>query len=143
MTQLEMFATQAISWKCRKSLGIALELCISSKIEMSRKHLISGEGAFVGHLQWCTDAYCCHGNFGINCPHTHTHNILVHIFQPPVSNHPKCADLGVAYAGAGSFQEDILIHLLLLRKRISFRQFLSSDVCGSTFLLKVLHIFSE
>ena len=75
--------------------------------------------------------------------HTHTHNILVHIFQPPVSNHPKCADLGVAYAGAGSFQEDILIHLLLLRKIISFRQFLSSDMCGSTFLLKVLHICSE
>ena len=71
--QLEMFATQAISWKCRESLGIALELCISSKIEMSRRHLISGEGAFVGHLQWCTDAYCCHGNFGINCPHTNTH----------------------------------------------------------------------
>ena len=78
MTQLEMFATQAISWKCRKSLGIALELCISSNIEMSRKHLISGEGAFVGHLQWCTDAYCCHGNFGINCPHTNTHTHTQH-----------------------------------------------------------------
>ena len=55
---------------------------------------------------------------------THTHT---HIFQ----------------AGVGSFQEDILIYQLLLRKRISFRQFLSSDMCGSTFLLKVIHICSE